>query len=256
VRFPQMHLDPPEMFGIYEPESGALLARRAVAAVVAEAVQDGAHYATESVSVDRDGMRTQSGDRIRAGAFVFACGPWLPKVFPEVLGKRIFPTRQEIFFFAPPPGDRRFAPPAFPSWVDFSDLRGSFGVPDLESRGFKVGLDRHGPEFDPDTGDRRVSAEGLAEVRRFLAERFPALAEAPLTESRVCQYENSSSGDFLIDRHPDLDNVWLVGGGSGHGFKHGPAVGEYVAQRVLGRGTAEARFSLAAKSETQQRTVY
>ena len=255
-RFPQMQLDPPGMFGIYEPESGALLARRAVAAVVAEAVVSGATYATESASVAGDGVRTQSGEAIRAGAFVFACGPWLPKVFPEVLGARIFPTRQEIFFFAPPAGDRRFAPPAFPSWVDFTDPRGPFGVPDLESRGFKIGLDRHGPEFDPDTGDRRVSAEGLAEVRRFLAERFPALAEAPLTESRVCQYENSSSGDFLIDRHPDLANMWLVGGGSGHGFKHGPAVGEYVAQRVLGRGPAEARFSLAAKRETQARTVY
>jgi glycine/D-amino acid oxidase-like deaminating enzyme len=129
-------------------------------------------------------------------------------------------------------------------------------VPDLEGRGFKLGLDRHGPPFDPDAGDRRISDEGVAEARRFLAERFPDLRYAPLTESRVCQYENTSSGDFLIDRHPRFENVWLVGGGSGHGFKHGPAVGEHVSGRILEAVPEEPRFSLAAKLESQQRTVY
>ncbi len=82
------------------------------------------------------------------------------------------------------------------------------------------------------------------DARAFLAERFPALAAAPLVECRVCQYENTSTGDFLIDRHPDFDNVWLVGGGSGHGFKHGPAVGEHVCALIDGRAAAEPRFSL------------
>jgi sarcosine oxidase len=261
MRYPQIQLDVPGVFGIYEPDSGALMARRAVAAVVSEAVRRGVTYATESVSeVSGSGahaaVRLQSGETVHAARFVFACGPWLPKLFPSLLGKRIYPTRQEVFFFAPPPGDRRFAPPALPCWMDFNDPRGPYGVPDLESRGFKLALDHHGPAFDPDTGDRRPSAEGLAEARRFLAERFPALRDAPLTESRVCQYENTSNGDFLIDRHPDFDNVWLAGGGSGHGFKHGPAVGEYVAQCVLEGGAQEPRFSLASKSETQQRTVF
>jgi len=261
ARYPQMQLDMPGIFGIYEPASGALMARRAVAAVVREAVLYGAAYATEAVSVPEGSglqasVRTASGRPIYAGAFVFACGPWLPKLFPELLGRRIYPTRQEVFFFAPPPGDRRFAPPQLPGWIDFTDPRGPYGVPDLESRGFKLALDRHGPAFDPDTGDRRPSAEGLSEARRFLAERFPALDDAPLTESRVCQYENTGNGDFLIDRHPDFDNVWLAGGGSGHGFKHGPAVGEYLAACLLGGGAREERFSLATKAESQQRTVY
>ena len=84
----------------------------------------------------------------------------------------------------------------------------------------------------------------------------PPCGDAPLTESRVCQYENTSNGDFLIDRHPDLANVWLVGGGSGHGFKHGPAVGEYVCQVITRGGPVEPRFSLASKLESAQRTVY
>jgi glycine/D-amino acid oxidase-like deaminating enzyme len=246
-RYPQMRIDDPAMFGILEPESGALLARRAVAAVVEDAVASGVVYETPAMRSPRE---------IAAGAVVFACGPWLPKLFPEVLGRRIFPTRQEVFLFGPAAGDRRFAPEHLPAWIDFTDPRGPYGFPDLESRGFKLAFDRHGDEFDPDSGDRRISAAGLAEAYRFLSERFPALADAPLTESRVCQYENSSNGDFLLDRHPDFDHVWLAGGGSGHGFKHGPAVGEYLAARILRRGEAEPRFSLASKRETQSRTVY
>ncbi|HEY1338553.1 MAG TPA: FAD-dependent oxidoreductase [Bryobacteraceae bacterium] len=245
ARYPQMRWSEPRTFGIFEPESGALLARRAVAAVVEDAVRRGAAFEVRQVSEPPD-----------AETVVYACGPWLPKIFPELLGDRIFPTRQEVFFFAAPAGDRRFAPPALPAWIDFTDPRGPYGVPDVENRGFKLALDQHGPAFDPDTGDRRVGAEGLAEARRFLAERFPDLRDAPLAESRVCQYENTSNGDFLIDRHPEMTNVWLVGGGSGHGFKHGPAVGEYLCGRILGSREAQPRFSIEAKTRTQARTVY
>ena len=101
-----------------------------------------------------------------------------------------------------------------------------------------------------------TTVEGLAAVRDLLAQRFPALKDAPVVETRVCQYENTSNGDFLIDRHPEFDNVWLVGGGSGHGFKHGPAVGEYVAARITKGGAVEPRFTLATKGKVQQRAVF
>ena len=259
-RYPQVRFAP-KMWGILEPDSGALMARRAVQSVVEQAVLAGATYLQEAVVPPAgkgrlEAATTKPGGRIRAGVFVFACGPWLPKVFPQVLGKRIFPTRQEVFFLGLPAGDRRFAPPALPAWIDFSDERGVYGFPDLENRGFKIALDQHGPAFDPDSGNRVVRPEGLAEVRRYLGTRFPDLRDAPLVESRVCQYENTSSGDFLIDLHPELDNVWLVGGGSGHGFKHGPALGEYVAERILKGGPVERRFSLATKAEVQKRAVY
>jgi glycine/D-amino acid oxidase-like deaminating enzyme len=159
-----------------------------------------------------------------------------------------------VFFFGPPPGDERFAPPRMPAWIDFGAE--VYGVPDLESRGFKVGADRHGEPIDPDAEERLVGATSVARTRAFLARRFPALAAAPLLETRVCQYENTSNGDFLIDRHPGAGNVWLVGGGSGHGFKHGPAVGEYAADQILGRRPAVPRFSLASKESVRRRTVY
>jgi glycine/D-amino acid oxidase-like deaminating enzyme len=142
-----------------------------------------------------------------------------------------------------------------PVWIDFGSE--VYGLPDLENRGFKIALDRHGPAFDPDTGQRVTTAEGLVAVREYIAGRFPELKGAPVVETRVCQYENTSNGDFLIDRHPDFDNVWLVGGGSGHGFKHGPALGEYVAARVTGEEkTVDERFSLATQNRVQKRTVY
>jgi glycine/D-amino acid oxidase-like deaminating enzyme len=218
-------------------------------------VRSGVDYFREAaLPPDGDTLRTVSGRVIRAGAFVYACGPWLPKIFPAVLEGRIRPTRQEVFFFGSPAGDARFAPPLMPAWLDFSDERGGYSLPDLENRGFKLAFDRHGPPFDPDSGERAVT--GLADARAFLAERFPALANAPLVESRVCQYENTSNGDFLIDRHPDFDNVWLIGGGSGHGFKHGPMVGEYVTSQIEGSASSEPRFSLATKGREAKRAVY
>jgi glycine/D-amino acid oxidase-like deaminating enzyme len=144
-----------------------------------------------------------------------------------------------------------------PGWGDFNDGDLYYGFPDLEGRGFKIAHDRHGPPFDPDRDERVVSPQELANVRAYMARRFPALAGQPLVESRVCQYENSSNGDFLIDTHPEHSNVILVGGGSGHGFKHGPAVGRYVADVATRRlARVEPRFSLATKAVVQSRQVH
>jgi sarcosine oxidase len=253
-RFPQFAFSS-ERVGIFEPQGGALYARRAVQAVVEQSIRNGVDYFRESAKPPNGSeLRTKSGKVVRAGAFVYACGPWLPKIFPEILEGRIRPTRQEVFYFGPPEGSRQFAPPEMPVWIDFTSARGEYVLPDLENRGVKIGFDRHGPAFDPDIGDR-VAQTG-AEVRAFVAQRFPALAGAPIVESRVCQYENTSTGDFLIDRHPELENVWFAGGGSGHGFKHGPMVGEYVTALLDGRVQAESRFSLASKSREPQRSVY
>jgi sarcosine oxidase len=257
-RYPQVNFDGVGC-GLLEPESGVLMARRAVNCVVESAVRMGVIARTAQGIAPRGNGRVESieiasGERAAAANFVFACGPWLGKVFPQLLGPRIFPTRQEVFFFGTPPGDPRFAPPALPTWL----FQGEevYGMPDIEARGLKVALDRHGERVDPDTQSRLPSREGAEWARAYVARRFPALEDAPIVETRVCQYENTSSGDFLIDRHPEFANVWLVGGGSGHGFKHGPAVGEYTAALILGDGAAEPRFSLASKSTQQNRAVH
>ncbi|HEY8119728.1 MAG TPA: FAD-dependent oxidoreductase [Myxococcota bacterium] len=261
-RYPQAIWDDVEV-GLYEPEFGALMARRAVQTLVRALAEAGGELRIAAASppnVAGDALRElvlTTGEVLRARQIVFACGPWLPKLFPAELGGRIFPTRQEVFFFATPPGDDRFLPGKFPGWADFNAGDIYYGFPDLEARGFKIAHDQHGPAIDPDTGDRIASAAGLADVRGYLARRFPALGGAPLVESRVCQYENSANGDLLIDRHPTLQNVWLVGAGSGHGFKHGPEVGRMAAELVLAESAArEPRFSLATKAKQQQRSVH
>ena len=248
--------------GIFEPGFGALMARRAVLTLVYEFVRAGGRYLQASAVVsfgssDRlDELQLSSGEHLGADSFVFAAGPWLPKLFPEVIGGRIIPTRQEIFFFAPPAGNPRFLPESLPCWADFNDGDMFYGLPDIESRGVKFAHDIHGPVVDPDTQDRRSSEAALAEIVEYRDRRFPLLKGAPLTEARVCQYENSSNGDFLIDFHPRLENVLLVGGGSGHGFKHGPEVGRYAAGRLLGSVEEEPRFSLASKREAHRREIY
>jgi len=245
-QFPQLCFRE-ERVGLFEPQSGVLLARQAVNALVAEAVRQGVVYCNDAaVTCSESELKTESGKSLSTGATVYACGPWLPKIFPDVLGARIRITRQEVFFFG--------ASPSLPVWIDITGDHGAYTIPNIESRGFKLAFDRHGPEFDPDTGDRIVL--GLEAARVFLSERFPGLAGAPLVESRVCQYENTSTGDFLIDRHPGFENVWLVGGGSGHGFKHGPAVGEHVCSLMDGKAHVEPRFSLESKSSSPRRTVF
>jgi len=246
-------------WGIHEPHGGALMARRSVQALAGEVARRGGDVRIAAVDPPTGQgslaeVLLSDGTHLRARSFVFALGPWLGKLFPDLLADRIFPTRQEVFYFGAPAGDARFAPPAFPTWIDFVDE--VYGIPDVEARGFKVAPDAHGPRFDPDTGERRVSAEGLAAARAFLARRFPVLKDAPLVASEVCQYENTSNGDFLVDRHPSWENVWLVGGGSGHGFKHGPALGEYAAARVLGTGAVEPRLGLGTKGHLQARVVH
>jgi sarcosine oxidase len=261
--YPQMAFDE-DAWGIFEPESGVLLARRAVQAVVEQARKIGVEYhaaavlAPGSASNKIKSLKTTDGETISAGTFVFACGAWLGKLFPQVLGDRIFPSRQEVFFFGVPAGETRFAPPALPTWLYVKDQ--FYGMPDLESRGFKVADDRHGARVDPNIQSRVASAEALEAAQKFVARRFPALKNAPIVETRVCQYENTSNGDFLIDRHPEFENVWLVGGGSGHGFKHGPSLGEYVAARVTEtpavKSEIEPRFSLATKQTVQNRSIH
>lgn len=260
-RFAQIAWDDVEV-GLYEPDRGVLMARRAVQTLVQEFVAAGGDYRQLAIAPPKpdapfDAIRTASGESLSAAQFVFACGPWLPKVFPQALGTRIFPTRQEVFFFAPEAGDERFLPGQLSCWADFNGGDIYYGFPDLESRGFKIAHDQHGPPIDPDSGDRMASQGAIADVRNFMKRRFPALANRPLVESRVCQYENSSNGDLLIDRHPQWENVWLVGAGSGHGFKHGPAVGRYAAQLVNGTNkNIEPRFSLQSKAAQQRRDVH
>ena len=235
-RFPQLCFGDAD--GLLEPEAGVLFARRAVRSLARRLTRDGVTIERRQVDPTSE-IRENTSD-----ALIFACGAWLAKLFPELPADPILATRQEVFFFGPPAGDDSFDPTHLPAWVAFDE--GIYGMPDLEHRGAKIAIDSHGPEVDPDTMDRVVDGASLARVRNVLRARIPALADAPLLESRVCQYENTSDGHFLLDRLPGHDRVWIAGGGSGHGFKHGPAVGRYMADLIEG-GTGASMFELAGR---------
>jgi monomeric sarcosine oxidase len=247
-RFAQFHLDPNEN-AIFEPDSGALYARHAIQALVAELVAEGAEFRIGAVRTPSGGGRlasidTSDGATLSAGQFVFACGPWLPKVFPALLKDRIRSDRAEVFFLGVPAGDSRYLPPAMPTWMDNYGPGGAYGFPSLEGRGCKVAVDSIVMPIDPDTGDRTVTAPYLSVMREFMRFRLPTLADATIVETRVCQYEMTADEHYVLDRHPDFENVWIAGGGSGHGFKTGPMVGRYVAELLTRTGTANPCFAV------------
>ncbi len=249
ARWPQLATDD-LAFAVFEPEAGLLMARRGVAAAARQFEGEGGRFELASVGPgQRDARRlldvaTPDGRRYAADQFVFAAGPWLPRLFPEVAGELIRVTKQDVIFIGPPAGDGRFGADQLPCWVDYAAA--FYGMPAVDGRGMKLAPDRYGPVFDPSHGERIVDPESVRLARRYLARRFPELIDAPVVETRVCQYETTPDTHFVIDRHPDFDNVWLVGGGSGHGFKHGPMIGRHVVARLAGAplGEGEGRFGL------------
>lgn len=244
-------------FGLHEPEGGFLWARRGVQAAVTAFQRAGGTYVLAGVRPGREAggrlldVVDQDGRSWSADSFVFAAGPWLPKLFPDVCGPLIAVTRQPVFYLGPGPGDVRFRAEAMPGWSD--DSGGCYGIPAADDRGFKIGIDRVGPRFDPTAGERIPDPDDLRLARAFLARRFPDLAAAPLLESRVCQYESTPDSHLVVDRHPAWENAWIVGGGSGHGFKHGPRIGEHVVGRLDGLaegdvdGPADGRFRIGPR---------
>ncbi|HEX3553016.1 MAG TPA: FAD-dependent oxidoreductase [Thermoanaerobaculia bacterium] len=238
-RFPQI-----DFAGVasvfYEEEAGYLLARRACRAVAAGVAAEGGEVRLAAAAPGPtahgrlERLDLAGGATLAADLYVFACGPWLGGLFPEVIGeRRILSSRQEVFYFGPPAGDPRFEEGACPVWIDLSGERIYYGIPGNEHRGFKLADDTRGEPLDPTTAERTVTSALLAAARSAMARRFPALAGAPLVETRICQYENTPDGHLLFDRHPHAANVWLLGGGSGHGFKLGPALGQYAAEAIL-----------------------
>jgi sarcosine oxidase len=246
-RWPQISFEGVS-WSVYEPDSGFLAARRGCEAVLKAFLKAGGQYRQAQASPGRiaanrmDGISVSPSEILNADHYVFAPGPWLGKVFP-FLAPTITVTRQEVFFFGTPAGDLRFNEAQLPTWMD-GGKSPFFGVPGNHWRGFKIADDTRGPIIDPSTMERQISGAKLTAARAYLRMRFPVMANSPLLESRVCQYENSTDHNFILDRHPEAVNVWIVGGGSGHGFKHGPVMGEMVADAVLGLKTPPTEMGL------------
>jgi glycine/D-amino acid oxidase-like deaminating enzyme len=247
-RYPQIRFEGVESV-LLEPDAGYLRSRRACRHVAERFVAAGGAYRCQAAvspaviaGSPARAIGLVNGDTLRADVFVFACGPWLGTLLPDVIGALIAVTKQDVFYFGVPAADDRFSDARLPVWIDFGE-RFVYGIP-AAGGAFKFADDTPGPAFDPTSGERRGDDEGVARARAFLADRFPAMAAAPLVATEVCQYESTPDANFIVDRHPAFDNVWIAGGGSGHGFKMGPAVGEALARCILDGATPEPAFSL------------
>lgn len=247
-KYPQVNFD--DVQSIYfEQEAGYLKARRACRVVCEQFQRAGGHYRQTTVEPkynsqgEIEALALSDGSRLQADQYLFACGPWLPQLFPEVLGSGISLSRQEVYYFGTPSGVTAFETGNFPAWINF-DEPFHYGIPSVEGRGFKIADDSRIESIDPTLDPRIPSAAGIEKARKFLGHRFPLLIEAPLLEARVCQYSNTPDGHLVIDQHPDSGNTWIAGGGSGHSFKLGPALGEHLANCVLGDSTPLEMFSL------------
>lgn len=226
--YPSLHVDDLSAV-LFEPEAGVLRARRATQLLV----EDGERH-----GVRLELARVVPADEPRADAVLWACGPWLASLFPEV---ELKVTRRDVFFFGAD-GSWRGTP-------GFCDYDAAFyGHGEVGGLGVKVAPDLPGDEIDPDTLERIPLPSWEQSARDYAARRFPALAGAPVIGTRVCQYDLSTDTHFIVDRHPADPSWWLIGGGSGHGFKHGPAFAQYVADCVEGTREREQFHALGARS--------
>jgi len=258
-RWPQIKFDGVRT-AYFERKAGALFSRRACNVVRDAVANEGGKYRVAAVKPGpiakgaMHALRLGDGTRVEADVYVFACGPWLGQLFPEIIGDRVRPTRQEVYYFSTPAGPR-YQVGALPIWVDFGKHI-VYGIPGIDGHWFKLADDTRGAKVDPTTQKRVPTEEGIANARRFLAERFPEIANAPLLSAEVCQYENSPDGNLIIDRHPEAKNVWLLGGGSGHGFKLSPAVGDLAANAIVARGDVPGLFRLERLRNTKAKTQF
>jgi sarcosine oxidase len=234
-------------WALFEPDAGALFARPAVVAALDRFGAEGGEIVVGRVAPPAEAhgelrrVTLEDGVTLDADAFVFACGAWLPELFPEALRELIVPHRQDVVHFAVPPGDDRYAPARLPVWIDFE---GSFyGFPSFDGVGAKACPDWLGPIERPDDSVREVADSTIDASRTLLRTRFPGLADQPVVRRWTCFYEVTPDANFVIDRHPMLADTWIAGGGTGHAFKHGPVIGEYLAALVTGDSEAAAALA-------------
>ena len=248
TRFPQVDWGDVRR-AYFEPGAGYLLARRSIQALARRFTETGGEIrigeARSPEDNDQPGtVMLTDGTRLKADRIVYACGPWLGLLFPHWIGSALKPSRQEIFYFGTPAGDASLSDPAMPAFVD--EARGSwYGIPGNENRGFKISTNDLGPEIDPSREERLPTTARLAAAREHLAHRFPRMANAPLIETRICQYENTPDRELIVDRFPGDPAAIVIGGGSGHGFKMGPAVGEMAARMALDGLMSPTRFAVS-----------
>jgi sarcosine oxidase len=227
-------------FALFEPQAGVLRARDCTRALADAALTRGARLELGEPAAPDGAAVVVGGRRLEADLVVWACGAWLARLFPELVQLRV--TEQGLFFVEAPP---EWSTPPIPGFVDYDGA--AYGLGALDGHGVKIGSDLDGAAFDPDSWPRTPPAASEPLARTALRSRFPALAELPFSEGASCHYSLTADTHFIAAPHPEHDSVWIVGGGSGHGFKHGPAFAELLVEQIEGRAEPDPRFALSER---------
>jgi sarcosine oxidase len=221
---------PKDWVGIYSVDAGIVQPSRAVELMVALARKHGATLLENcTVHALEDGAVQTSAGKFQAKQIVVAAGAWLPKLVPSL--KQLTVTLEGSLYFAPDDIGAYF-PERFPIFIDHNSLAYGFPVQGLPA--IKLGLHQSGANTDADSREFTVPQAMLESAQAWLAERLPHSNWRNI-QSRTCLYTNTPSHDFIFDKHPELDNVFIASPCSGHGFKFSSYLGEIVADKLEGK---------------------
>lgn len=180
------------------------------------------------------GVRTREGETFSAGHVVVAAGAWTPLLVPE-LTSVMHPVGLPVFHLKPA-DPSLFEPPNFVVFGADVDETGWYGFPVHPREGVvKIAYHGAGRPVHPSKDDRVVTEAETQRLQTFVAETFPALAEAPVVYTRYCLYCDTLDEHFWIARHPERGGMTVAAGGSGHAFKFAPVLGELTADAVEGK---------------------
>ena len=226
--------------GYYNPEGGFAQSGKVVAQLIALARAGGVEL-HEGQAFDHflesgsraGGVATRDGSQFPADQVVVAAGAWVPQIIPSLADA--FRTNGMPVFHLRPSDTDLFKPERFPAFGADISMTGYYGFPLHPTEGV-VKVANHGPgrELNPG-GERAVTETETSQLRAFLAETFPALADAPIVYTRVCVYCDTWDGHLWIAPDPQREGVVVATGGSGHAFKFAPVLGEIIADAVEGK---------------------
>lgn len=233
-------------FALWEPEAGFIYAKDGVRAAAEEFLRLGGTVTTGKVETDRDEFPTLDGTRLDADLVYMTCGAWMSGLFPRSVAPHVDVVRQNVIMFAPPAGSTLYDSGRHPAWIDHG--YGAYGIPAAGGYGFKPVMVWKQLAIDLASEDRLVDQSTIARTRQYLAMRFPGMVGQPITQTAVAQIANTPDTHFIIDHHPQHENVVLVAGDSGHLLKHGPVIGRYIAEVGFDGRKVDRRFRLGARS--------
>ena len=245
LRFPQFDFRN-VAYGIYEPEAGALMAHRILVETTRKFVRKGGTVLRHQVRSDENENLQIDGKPLEADLIVACAGPWLGSLFPGTIAPLLDIVRQNIIYTSTPDADASYDSENMPCWIDHGYT--AYGAPSLEGHGVKAAIAWTEAIIDLDNDERIVDQATFTRTRQYLRNRLPGLARERAVDQKACQIAMTPDTHFIIDFHPQHENILIVGGCSGHLFKHGPVLGEFVAGVGLKEyGTAD-RFKINSRT--------